>query len=120
MLPIVILSLATTGLCLFLIAISYFFGDKDKVSKTKADSYECGLAPKQKNNSQIPVKFFLTAILFILFDIEIIFLYPFAVAYREFLQTEQALAVLFAMGLFLALFIYGLWWEIKSKALDWK
>ncbi|MCZ0931702.1 MAG: NADH-quinone oxidoreductase subunit A [Oligoflexia bacterium] len=120
MLPIVILTLASTGFCLFLIAIPYFFAPKDKNSETKASAYECGLAPKQKRDSQISVKFFLTAILFILFDIEIIFLYPFALAYRDFLQTEQALGIILAMGIFILLFIFGLWWEIKSKALDWK
>ena len=120
MLPILILALASTGLCLILISISYFFAPKDKPSLVKASAYECGLAPKQKADQPISVKFFLTAILFILFDIEIIFLYPFALAYRDFLQTEQAIGILFAMGLFLLLFIFGLWWEIKSKALDWK
>lgn len=120
MLPILILALASAGLCLILISISYFFAPKDKKSETKSSDYECGLAPEQKKNSQISVKFFLTAILFILFDIEIIFLYPFALAYRDFLQTEQAVGILLAMALFLLLFIYGLWWEIKSKALDWK
>ena len=120
MLPILILAFACISLCLILIAIPYFFAPKDKNSNTKSSAYECGLAPKQKQDTQIPVKFFLTGILFILFDIEIIFLYPFALAYRDFLQTEQALGILLAMGLFLLLFIFGLWWEIKSKALDWK
>ena len=120
MLPILILALGSTGLCLVLIAIPYFFAPKDKNSAIKASAYECGLAPEPKADQPISVKFFLTAILFILFDIEIIFLYPFALAYRDFLQSEQALGILFAMGLFLLLFIFGLWWEIKSKALDWK
>ncbi|MCY4320904.1 MAG: NADH-quinone oxidoreductase subunit A [Bdellovibrionaceae bacterium] len=120
MLPIVLLILVSFIFCLLLIAIPYFFGPKDLNSKAKASDYECGLAPKEKKSTQISVKFFLTAILFILFDIEIIFLYPFALAYRDFLEMEQALGILFAMGLFLLLFIFGLWWEIKSKALDWK
>ena len=120
MLPIVLLTLTSASFCLVLIAIPYFFAPKDKNTEIKASAYECGLAPKQKQDSQISVKFFLTAILFILFDIEIIFLYPFALAYRDFLQMEQALGILLAMGLFLLLFIFGLWWEIKSKALDWK
>ena len=120
MLSIVILILASLGLCGFLIAIPYFFGPKDKVSSTKADSYECGVISSQKTTSRIPVPFFLTAILFILFDIEIIFLYPFALAYRDFLQTDYGGPALLAMGLFLLLFIFGLWWEIKTKALDWK
>lgn len=120
MLAIVILILSSFALCAFLVAIPYFFGPKDKISPTKAEDYECGVAAPQKSASSIPVKFFLTAILFILFDIEIIFLYPFALAFREFLQTDQGLSVLLAMGLFLLLFIFGLWWEIKTKALDWK
>ena len=120
MLPIVILSLSSIAFCLVLMAVPYFFAPKDKNTKNKASSYECGIAPEQNQNQQISVKFFLTAILFILFDIEILFLYPFALAYRELLQNDQALGILFAMGLFLLLFIFGLWWEIKSKALEWK
>ena len=120
MLPIVILITSASLLCLLLIAVSYFLGPKDKNSPAKKEAYECGLQPKNKASTRISVKFFLTAILFILFDIEIIFLYPFAIAFRELLQDEQALRALIGMGLFLILFIYGLWWEVKSKALSWK
>ena len=120
MLPIVILCLITVSFCLVMIAISHFFAPKDKPSPAKAEDYECGLASPQKASSRVSVKFFLTAILFILFDIEIIFMYPFALAYRDFLQTDYGLAVLLAMGLFILIFIFGLWWEIKTKALDWK
>lgn len=120
MLPIVILTLTCSTLCAALIAISYFFGEKPKNSETKKEAYECGVLAPQKNSSHIPVKFFLTAILFILFDIEIIFLYPFALAFRDLLQTDYGLSALLSMGFFLLLFIYGLWWEIKTKALDWK
>ncbi len=120
MLPIVILIFASFGLCALLIAFSYFFAPKDQISQTKAEDYECGLAPPQRASSRISVKFFLTAILFILFDIEIIFMYPFALAYRDFLKTDYGLEILLAMGLFLLIFIFGLWWEIKTKALDWK
>lgn len=119
MLSILILILSTTALCLFLIGLSHWFGPKDQNSSMKEEAYECGVKAKEKNNTQISVKFFLTAILFILFDIEIIFLYPFAVAYRDLLELEMAGGILFAMALFLTLFIFGLWWEIKSKALKW-
>ena len=47
-------------------------------------------------------------------------MYPFALAYREFLQTDYGLAVLLAVGFFLLLFVFGLWWEIKTNALNWK
>lgn len=120
MLPIVILVVSCFGLCAFLIAIPYFFGPKIKTSPTKAADYECGVSAQQKNFSHIPVKFFLTAILFILFDIEIIFLYPFALAFRDFIQTDHGIPALLSMGVFIFIFIFGLWWEIKTKALDWK
>ena len=120
MTAIVFLSLSCIFLCLFLLAIPFFFGPKEKSFPEKAQDYECGIIPPKKQDSPVSVKFFLTAILFILFDIEIIFLYPFALAYRDFILTEQGLTALLAMGLFLILFIFGLWWEIKTKALDWK
>lgn len=120
MLPIVILIVSTGLLCLLLIGISFFFAPKATGSPVKAEAYECGVEAQEKPGSQISVKFFLTAILFILFDIEVIFLYPFALAYKEIIESEQAMSILLGMGFFLLLFIYGLWWEIKSKALNWK
>ena len=120
MIPIFILIVSATLLCLLLVGVSFFFAPKEKNSSTKLEAYECGIQPQEKTSSQISVKFFLTAILFILFDIEIIFLYPFALAYRDILESQQALSILIGMGLFLLIFIYGLWWEIKSKALNWK
>ena len=120
MLPIILLILISFSFCALLIAIAYFFAPKNSLSEAKKEDYECGLSPVKTGSVQIPVKFFLTAILFILFDIEIIFMYPFALAYRDFLETDFGLTVLLAMGLFLILFIFGLWWEIKTKALNWK
>ena len=116
MLPILLLMFASFSLCVGLIAIAYFFAPKGAVSKTKWEDYECGLAPSEKTIEQKPVKFFLTAILFILFDIEIIFMYPFALAYRDFLEIGYGLTILLAMGLFIALFVFGLWWEIKNES----
>lgn len=120
MTAILILSLLSIAFCAFLIAISHFFGPKERPSAGKAEGYECGIAAPAKAGGRVPVQFFLTAILFIIFDIEIIFLYPFALAYRDLLQTDYGAGALLAMGLFILLFIYGLWWEIKTRALDWK
>ena len=120
MLPVVCLIFVTVGLCVLLMAFSRFFAPKARPSPIKFEDYECGVIAPKRSSTQAPVKFFLTAILFILFDIEIIFLYPFALAYRDFLLSDQGLAVLLAMLLFILVFIFGLWWEIKTKALDWK
>ena len=119
MAPILFLFIVAAGFAAFLIGISIKFAPKDRPTDVKASSYECGLAPDPPPSRHIPVKFYRTAILFIIFDIEIIFMYPFALAYREFLGQGQGPYVLLAMGVFLAFFLLGLWWEIASKALKW-
>jgi NADH-quinone oxidoreductase subunit A len=90
---------------------------KDRV---KDESYECGLPSEEKADTKVSVKFYLTAILFIIFDIEIIFMYPWAVTLRDFIHTGYGFYSLAGMGVFLLIFIFGLWWEVRSKALDWE
>lgn len=85
----------------------------------KFESYECGIPVQEKRDTKVSVKFYLTAILFIIFDIEIIFMYPWAVSFREFISTGQGMAVFGSMMFFLLVFIFGLFWEVKSKALEW-
>ena len=82
--------------------------------------YECGLIGTPAQSSRIPSGYYLTAILFVLFDIEIIFLYPWAIAYRDFLDAGHGLSYLMAFIIFLLIFILGLFWEIRMKALNWK
>ena len=119
MAPILFLFFVAAAFAAFLIGISIKFAPKDQPTSIKASSYECGLAPDPPPSRHVPVKFYRTAILFIIFDIEIIFMYPFALAYREFLEQGQGLYILLAMGIFLGFFLLGLWWEIASKALKW-
>ncbi|MFP5518386.1 MAG: NADH-quinone oxidoreductase subunit A [Bdellovibrionia bacterium] len=85
----------------------------------KMEIYECGIPELEKKDTKISVKFYLTAILFILFDIEIIFMYPWATSFREFIADGTGLYALVAMLVFIAIFLYGLFWEVKSKALEW-
>ena len=93
---------------------------KTPVDSDKDSAYECGLIGTPAQSSRIPSGYYLTAILFVLFDIEIIFLYPWAIAYRDFLDTGHGLSYLTAFIIFLLLFILGLFWEIRMKALNWK
>jgi NADH-quinone oxidoreductase subunit A len=89
------------------------------VDPVKTESYECGIPVQEKKDTKISVKFYLTAILFILFDIEIIFMYPWANSFKDFLNNGQGGFVLISMMIFIAVFIFGLFWEVKSKALEW-
>jgi NADH-quinone oxidoreductase subunit A len=95
-------------------------GHKQVPSKVKSETYECGLPEQVSGQSKVSVKFYLTAILFILFDIEIIFMYPWAVVFLDFVKAGNGIYILSVMGIFLLIFIYGLFWEIKSKALEWE
>lgn len=101
-----------------LLGLAYVLGPKKSPNAIKSSAYECGL-PSSEQVNNVPVKYYLTAILFIIFDIEIIFIYPWAVAYKDFLIAGWGLYILIAMLIFIALFLYGLVWEIRSKALDW-
>lgn len=86
----------------------------------KSAPYECGLEGEGAESTKVPIKYYLTAILFILFDIEIIFMYPWALAYSDFMEAGFGLYIFLSMAIFLAVFIVGLFWEIKSKALEWE
>jgi NADH-quinone oxidoreductase subunit A len=104
-----------SGLLLFARLISA----KAKPDKVKHETYECGVPSDVSGPTKIPVKFYLTAILFILFDIEIIFMYPWALTYGEFIGSGHGLYIFGAMAFFLTIFIFGLFWEVRSKALEW-
>jgi len=85
----------------------------------KFEAYECGIPVQEKKDTKISVKFYLTAILFILFDIEVIFMYPWATNFKDFISSGQGLTALISMMIFLLVFIFGLFLEVKSKALEW-
>jgi NADH-quinone oxidoreductase subunit A len=112
----IFIALFGTGLIFLARAIG---GRRTNNSEAKRDIYECGIPGQENKESKISVKFYLTAILFILFDIEIIFMYPWAISFREFIASGMGTPALVSMGVFVAIFIYGLWWEVKSRALEW-
>ena len=96
-----------------LIAISYFIGKRVK-DRVKDSPYECGIAPTGSARERFSVKFYLVAIVFILFDIEAVFLYPWAVVYRELKMFAFA-----EMLLFIVLILSGFFYIWKKGALDW-
>lgn len=89
-------------------------------NKAKSETYECGVPEQLTGHTKMPVKFYLTAILFILFDIEIIFMYPWAATFLDFVNEGHGLYMFSVMGFFLFIFVIGLIWEIKSNALEWE
>ena len=103
----------------FLVWLATKTGGKAIYHPVKYEPYECGLPSLDKKDTKVSVKFYLTAFLFILFDIEIIFMYPWATTFRDFIGAGQGTVVFVSMLVFIAIFIFGLFWEVKSKALEW-
>ncbi len=97
---------------------SHLFGQRAKGNYIKDKAYECGLPMEGKPHPRFAVKFYVTAMLFILFDIEVVFLVPWALVYREFLAT--GIAITAATAVFLGVLILGLVYEFKRGALDWE
>ncbi|ESU24421.1 NADH dehydrogenase I subunit A [Flavobacterium enshiense DK69] len=112
--PIAMQLLLAVGFVVTTIIISGFLGPK-RHSKNKDKTFECGI--ESVGNARIPfsVKYFLVAILFVLFDVEVIFMYPWAVNFRE-----MGLEGLFKMGIFMTLLVIGFYYVIKKKGLEWE
>jgi NADH-quinone oxidoreductase subunit A len=88
---------------------------------TKDTPYECGMLPVGDGTSRLSVKFYLVAMLFILFDIEVVFLYPWAVVYKEMLGNPATANLIFGtMVSFLGILFIGYIYAIKKNAFDWK
>jgi len=113
-LPILMQFILAVGFVVGTIIISGKLGPK-RTSEVKDKNFECGI--ESVGNARIPfsVKYFLVAILFVLFDVEVIFLYPWAVNFKE-LGMEGMLKMI----VFMSLLLVGFFYIIKKKALDWE
>jgi NADH-quinone oxidoreductase subunit A len=98
-----------------LVALSFLLGKRVK-DKVKDQPYECGITPVGDARQRFSVKFYLVAMLFILFDIEAIFLYPWAVIYKTF---ESKMFAFTEMLLFIVLIVAGFFFVWKKGVLDW-
>ncbi len=112
--PIIMQLLLAVGFVVGTIIISSFLGPK-RHSINKDKNFECGV--ESIGNARIPfsVKYFLVAILFVLFDVEVIFMYPWAVNFRA--MGFEGLA---KMGIFMLLLVVGFFYVMKKKGLEWE
>ena len=111
--PVLIQIVLAIAVASALVSLSWLIGKRVK-SRLKDTPYECGMEPTGSARERFSVKFYLVGIVFILFDIEAIFLYPWAVVYREL-----RLFAFFEMLLFIALVLAGFFYIWKKGALDW-
>ena len=112
--PVLIILLTALGFAVFILVVSWLLGKKGGTNPVKEAAYECGMPPITDAHQRFSVKFYLVALLFVLFDIEVVFLYPWAVHFKQFP------AFLFIeMLIFIGILFLGWWYVIRKGAVDW-
>ncbi len=112
-LPVLIMMLISLGFIITTMVATHLLGP-DKKSKIKLDAFECGIESQGNARTPFSIKYFLVAVLFVLFDVEVIFMYPWAVNFKQL-----GLFGLLEMFTFIAIFLIGFFYIVKKGALDW-
>ncbi len=117
--PVLMLVVLAVCFAFGMLVFSVIVGKKGKRPTIKDTAYECGMLPIGEGSPRLSVKFYLVAMLFILFDIEVVFLYPWAVVYKQML-VNNASAIFGSMISFLVILFVGYIYALKKRAFDWK
>lgn len=113
-LPILVLFLIAVFIAVFVIVVSSLLGPR-RSSPRKLAPYESGMEPVGQAIRRVPIKFYVVAMLFIIFDIEVVFFFPYALVFREL-----GVPGLLAMGFFFLILVVGFVYEWKKGALKWE
>ena len=119
-LPILIQVVLAIAFAAFALLTSVIVGRVGKRTPIKDTAYECGMLPQGHAQPRFSVKFYLVAMLFILFDVEIVFMYPWAVVYRDYVDKFNPWTIFGSMLGFVVILMIGFVYAIKKGALDWK
>lgn len=116
-LPILMMMAIAAVVCSVMVVGSYILGPK-RVTKYKQSPYECGVAPLGDANERFPIKFYLIAILFVLFDIEVVFLWPWLSVFKN-ASLEYKIFTGVDILIYMGIWIVGMAYVIKVGAIDW-
>ena len=117
-LPVLMFLLVAIGFAGGTLAFSVIAGKTGRRTKVKDSAYECGMLPEGHGSARLSVKFYLVALLFVLFDIEVVFMYPWAVVYKDLLK-ENAGLILGGMVSFMGVLFVGYLYALRKRAFDW-
>jgi NADH-quinone oxidoreductase subunit A len=117
-LPVLLQIIVAIGFAVSALAISVLLGKTGRRTPAKDTAYECGMEPQGAGQPRFSVKFYLVAMLFILFDLEIVFMYPWAVVYKE--AIAHGSTIFWSMLSFISILMVGYVYALKKGALDWK
>ena len=117
-LPVLLQVLIAFGFAAFVLVASVVFGRSAKRNATKDTPYECGMLPIGEGAPRFSVKFYMVAMLFVLFDIEVVFMYPWAVQFRDLVADGPV--VLASMAGFAGVLLVAYAYALKKGVLNWK
>jgi NADH-quinone oxidoreductase subunit A len=117
-LPVLLQIIIAVGFAVSALVISVLLGKSGRRTRAKDTAYECGMVPQGGAQPRFSVKFYLVAMLFILFDLEIVFMYPWAVVYKEVIVRSSM--IFWSMLSFITILMVGYVYALKKGALDWR
>jgi NADH-quinone oxidoreductase subunit A len=117
-LPVLLQIIVAVGFAVSALLMSMLLGKTGRRTPTKDTAYECGMVPQGEAQPRFSVKFYLVAMLFILFDLEIVFMYPWAVVYKE--SIARSSAIFWSMLSFITILMVGYVYALKKGALDFR
>ena len=117
-LPVLLQIIIAIGFAVSALIISVLLGKTGRRTPAMDTAYECGMIPQGEAQPRFSVKFYLVAMLFILFDLEIVFMYPWAVVYKEVIAESSA--IFWSMLSFIAILMVGYVYALKKGALDFR
>ena len=118
-LPVFLQTLVAVGFAVTVLLLSIVFGRAGRNNDTKDLAYECGMLPIGEGAPRFSVKFYLIAMLFVLFDIEVVFFYPWAVQFRDLTSQYGATALVSIAG-FAGILVVAYLYALRKGALNWK
>jgi len=116
--PLLLHVLVAIGFATAALVTNVLVGRSARRNTAKDLPYECGIVPEPSPRPRFGVKFYIVAMLFILFDIEIVFMYPWAVVFRDFVAKSD-LVPLFSMLSFVIILLFAFFYAVKKGALEW-
>ena len=117
-LPVLLQIIIAIGFAISALLMSLVLGKTGRRTPAKDTAYECGMVPQGEAQPRFSVKFYVVAMLFILFDLEIVFMYPWAVVYRD--AIKQSSVIFWSMLSFITILMVGYAYAVKKGALDFK
>lgn len=118
--PVLLIAVVVVGMGATILGLNFLLGPK-RPNKIKGIPYESGADPLSEPKNRFSVKFYMTAILFLVFDLEVVFIYPWASKYNDFLADDAFAGIAFGgMAFFVVVLALGLLYEWKRGSLKWE